>query len=127
MAASASDLAKSIQPDSTQYGDRKSLEAGLGAAVGAGGPAPSGGAASAAPPLDSSRDPMAALLSGDLNPGGGDVPLTDGLGVGPGMTPGAGQQDSRESRLRQLAQSAQTPLLRAAARSELRASLGRPV
>lgn len=127
MAASASDLQAGIQPDSTEYGDRQTLEAGIGAAVGAGGAAGGGGAASAAPPLDSSRDPMAALISGDLNPKAEGVALTDGLSVGPGDSPTLSATDTQHAKLLQLAQHAPSPLVRAAARAELRVRVSRPV
>jgi len=123
MGATASDLAKGIAPGSTEYGDRQVLEDGLGDAIidqPTGAPNPAAGA----PPLpvDSTGDPMAALLSGQLNPNAGQDPLTSGLSVGLGAgTPGSiEQQDPVKTRLQQVAQFAKSPLVRAAARNELR-------
>ena len=125
MPATAGDLANSIEPGSTEYGDRQVLEQGLAAAVpgNAGGPDP----AAAAPPapVDGLGDPLGALLGGSVDPQGGGA-ITDGLSVGPGTGPGgvSQQQDPRLTRLQQLAQHAKSPLLRASARNELRRLTG---
>lgn len=119
--ATASQTAASITPDSTQYGDRQKLEDGLGQAVGGATqpPAPSPNSPSA--PAGSIGDPMAALQGG-LDPGTGTGPLTTGLSVGAGAGPaGQEQQESPvKVRLQMVAQTARSPLTRAAARTELR-------
>lgn len=120
MAATPSDLIAGIEPGSLPQGERAPLEAGLaGGAVPGDSPTPAGGPAL---PMDSIQDPIAALLSGDINPGGQDTPLTSGLSVGPG--PGAMGGDLSENptsvRFRQVAMTASSPLTRAVARNELR-------
>ena len=115
--ASASQISKSIQPGSTESGQRQVLEQGLselGAPGGGPEPAPGGGGA-----LPSPGNPLQSLLSGEVNPGG-DVPLTDGLSVGPGLGGDQGAPDSRKERLKLLAQHAESPTLRAGAIAALR-------
>lgn len=123
------DLQHSIEPDSTEYGDRAQLEEGLSVlgaqqssappAVTAGGSAPS-----ATPPSETLGDPMALLLSDELSPS--DRPVTHGLSFGPGAgrAPQFGEGPNPEiERLRAVAQFARTPQLRAAARRLLRRKL----
>ena len=114
--ASPSQISKAIQPGSTESGQRQVLEQGL-AELGAGAsqaPAPQGGGS-----LPSPGNPLQSLLSGEVNPGG-DVPLTDGLSVGPGLGGDQGAPDSRKERLKLLAQHAESPTLRAGAIAALR-------
>ena len=117
MPASANQISKSIQPGSTESGQRQVLEQGL-AELGAGqAPTPS------APPgggaLPSPGNPLQSLLSGEVVPEG-NVPLTDGLSVGPGAGGTQGPPDSRKERLKLLSQHAQSPTLRAGALAALR-------
>lgn len=127
--ASADQLIKSIEPGSTEYGDRQTLEAGLATAVSG---TPSGPAATAAAsravPVDSTTDPLAAVLSGQLDIGSGG-PITDGLSVGAGAGPGGApeQQHPVKVRLQQVATQAKSPLTRAAARNELRRLVREPL
>ncbi len=119
--ATASQTSASIAPDSTEYGDRQTLEAGLGAAVGGATQLPATSPATPSSPAGSIGDPMAALLGG-LDPGAGPGPLTTGLSVGAGAGPlGEQQQQSPvQVKLQSLATSARSPMTRAAARNELR-------
>lgn len=116
-----STLSAAIQPGSTEYGDRQTLEAGLATLPGAGGgaPPPSGGGP-AAGGVPSMGDPLSALLSGGVDPTGGAGMLTDGLSVGPGTMPPGQQEDPLMTTLRTAAAEARSPVLRALARNELR-------
>ena len=114
--ATADQLRKSIEPGSIPHGDRAGLEQNLGelpstgaaqpARPAVGGPAPSG------------ADPLGSILSGELNPGGQNVPLTDGLSVGPGQGGPADIPDDKQQRL-QLLSTSRSPQIRAAARLAL--------
>lgn len=120
----ASQASKAITPGSTEYGDRQTLQQGLSAVLGGGGGAPAGGPVpgpGGPPPLPDTSDPLGALLSGAVKPGGGG-PLTDGLSVGPGVGPTNNDPMMGDSaqRLRALAQEASTPFLRQAALGLLR-------
>lgn len=117
------DLAAGIEPGSTEYGDRQTLEAGLATLPSApgGAPAPSAPAGGGAPPINGVTDPLGALMSGVIDPGQSGA-LTDGLSVGPG-TPPPGQGEAEQpvkTRLREIAMNARSPVLRAIARNELR-------
>jgi hypothetical protein len=112
--------AAAIEPGSIPYGDRQTAEQNL---AGLGGGAPPGGVPGgggpptpgAAPPIPT--DPLGALLSGDVVQPSGE-PITDGLNVGPGFSPGVTENlvpDALTERLRLLAQHAQTPELRVVA------------
>lgn len=118
--ATVSQTAASITPDSTEYGDRQTLEAGLAGAVG-GTQLPTQSPAGPSAPAGSIGDPMAALAGG-LNPGTGTGPLTTGLSVGAGAGPlGQEQQESPvKVKLQTIATTARSPMTRAAARNELR-------
>lgn len=120
MVATASDLTAGIAPGSLEHGERAPLEAGL--MSGAVGGASQGAAPSAPPPpVDAVGNPLAALINGDINPGGQPDPLTAGLSVGPGPGPaGTDPLEPKKVRLRQIATQGDSPLLRAAARNELR-------
>ena len=122
-----SQLVEGIEPRSLEHGKRAELEAGLqGALVDA--PAVPGGGAGGPPPVDSAEDPLAALLGGNLDPGGTGEPVTSGLSVGPGRMPLEAQpQDPRQIRLQQIATQAKNPTLRAMARNELRRNSGERV
>lgn len=121
MTASPSDLIAGITPGSLEYGKRAPLEAGL-LAGGGGGTATPGAIGAPSLPQDSVQDPIAALLSGDIDPGGQTAPLTSGLSVGPG--PGSLGDSPAERpvkvRLQNIASTAASPLTRAMARNELR-------
>lgn len=120
--------ARAIEPGSTEYGQRQVLEEGLaqvGGGVGAGGPpAPAAGP----PPLTIPEDPIGALLSGEVS-GNPNLPITDGLSVGDGAGPMTNDPmlGNRASRLRMIAEEASSPMVRAAARNELRRMAREPV
>ncbi len=116
MPATQDQLNQSIEPGSIPHGDRQGLEQGL---ADIGGAPPSGGPPGAGGPLPSPSNPLQSLLSGEVTPGG-DVPLTDGLSVGPGSGGAQGVPDARKERLKILAQHAQSPTLRSGAMAALR-------
>lgn len=114
-----------IQPGSTAYGDRQTLEQNLPLAT-AGGAGPGGGPEEEAPagggPVAIPEDPIGALLSGELDVASGE-PTTSGLSVGPGPGPPSPpdvMMGGRAEKLRLLATEASNPAIRAAARNELR-------
>lgn len=124
---SADDISRTIEPGSTEFGERDDIEANLQSAIpqlqGSAGPAspgllPSGGAGS-------SVNPMQELLGGEVS----DLPVTDGMSVGPGAGPGQTAQGVADSptmnKLRLLATEAKNPVLRQKARNALRAELRR--
>lgn len=114
----ARDAIRAIEPGSTESGDRQTLESGLSQVL-TEQETQQGG--QAAPGVVVPEDPIGALLSGEA--AGDDLPTTEGLSVGPGGGPGgtAGiMQGSRADSLRQIANEASSPMLRAAARAELR-------
>ena len=122
MPATASDLSAGIAPGSLPHGSRGDLEAGLASAIGTSAPSVDGAAGAVDPPVDSVDDPIAALLNGDITPGGGGGPITEGLSVGSGAGP-AGQVSGvspEQARLQQIAMQAKHPLIRQMARNELR-------
>lgn len=120
------DAQRAIEPGSVAHGERGQLESGLSEVLGqqaAQGPPAQGGAA----PLQIPEDPIGALLGGEVE-GNPDLPTTDGLSVGPGA--GAPQTDiapsmvtPRAEIMRELAETAASPAVRAAARNELRRTL----
>ena len=120
MPANASDISAAIPAGTFAQGDRQDFSANLQTALGGqgGGAQPGGGPAP--PPVDNVQDPMAALLSGELDPGG-EGPLTDGLSVGPGLGVDGfePQLDPRRVRLMQIATQSTSVVLRASARVEL--------
>ena len=118
---------RAIEPGSIPYGERQTLESNLPAALSqaesAAGPVVGAGAGAPVP-----SDPLQALLSGEVS--GGDLPVTDGLSVGPGASPvpqAGPMQSPRAERIRQLATQATNPRVRTAARMELRRMLGEPL
>lgn len=121
MAATPSDISAAIPAGTFAQGDRQDFTANLQTALGgqAGGGQAAGG--QAPPPVDSVSDPMAALMSGEINPGE-EGPLTDGLSVGPGAGPSGGepQMDPRRQRLMEIATQSTSLVLRSSARMELR-------
>ncbi len=123
------EVAKAIEPGSTEQGDRAALEQGLQQVSGGAASAP-GQAPPAAGGLNIPEDPIGGLLSGQVN-GNPDLPITDGLSVGPGAGADTGldpsMQTSRAAKVRDLAMNASTPAIRAAARNELRRMLREPV
>ncbi len=114
------DAAKAIEPGSTAYGDRATLEQGLTEAVSPG--APGAPQAPAAGNVGIPSDPVGGLLSGEVS--GDQLPTTDGLSVGPGA--GGAQnaapvlEGNRADGLRDLAENSSVPGIRQAARNELR-------
>lgn len=120
MPVSPSQLQAGIEPGSTEYGSRQTLEQGLGSLGGvAPGPGqPSTGLSGAPPPPGGS--PLDAMLSGRISPTGG-LPPTDGLSVGPGFTPSSQRAPSAtEQRLRLLMSNASSPFIRVQAERALR-------
>jgi len=109
----AKEAINSIEPGSTESGDRGALEQGLQEVLGA--PPAEGGApgAGGAGPVPSANDPLGALLGGGVHPGNED-PLTSGLSVGPGGGPPADDpmQSPKAVRLRIIAEHAKTPALK---------------
>lgn len=118
MPAGADQMRKSIEPGSVPQGERAGLEQNLGALTAGGGAgqpaqqAPGGAAPSAA-------DPLGALTSGEVNPGDTQVPLTDGISVGPGQGGKADVPDDQQQRLSLLASGSRSPAIRSAARLAL--------
>lgn len=114
---------KAIEPGSTEFGDRAGLEQGLVAANQAAG----GGPAGVAPPttaVPSGGNAISDMLSGAIKTDSG-LPLTDGLGVGPGQGPAsqqtAGPLDSDlATKLKMLASQASSPALRLLALNQLK-------
>jgi hypothetical protein len=127
----ASDLSAAITPGSTAYGDRQTLEANLQEAIpgGGGGPTVDGAFDAVEPGVDSADDPIAALLSGEINPGAQQGSLTDGLSVGDGPGPGGEgfAVTPEQVRLQEVATQAKHPLIRQMARNELRRLVGERV
>lgn len=123
MGAGSDLTSRAIAPGSTEYGERGSLEAGLSSAMsGGGGGTGAAGSGSVAAPVPSANDPLGALASGLVVPGGDMPPITDGLSVGPGAGPATMDPmlGDRAERLRMLATNAKSPLLRNYARIALR-------
>ncbi len=112
----------SIEVGSVSHGERAGLEAKLGQVIGGG---PDGGAPVGQVPVSPAptpENPLGALLGGGVVPGGEQGPLTSGLTVGAGPSPNANDpmQSDAAVRLRNLAEQASTPSLRAAARRMLK-------
>lgn len=113
-----------IEPGSIPYGERQTLEAGLSEISASA--APTGGPAQAAAvaPMPIPEDPIGALISGSVDPGASNSPITSGLSVGSGPGPAAVPADpmmgGKAAQLRLLAQNAASPTVRAAARRQLR-------
>lgn len=115
------DAQRAIEPGSVPHGERGALEQGLSEVLSnpqrGVQPVPGGGPS----PLAIPEDPIGALLSGEV--AGDDLPSTAGLSVGPGPGPAQTQDvmlGTRAERTRQIAQEASSPMIRAAARNELR-------
>lgn len=110
---SADDIARSIEPGSTEYGDRQVVEDRIRQVS---------AQAQAAPPVRDGSRARAALdktVAGPVS----DQPITAGLSIGPGAGPTsqAVVQGPRVEKLRILAKEARSPRLRALARDLLRA------
>lgn len=114
---SADDIARSIEPGSTEYGDRQVVEDRIRQVS---------AQAQAAPPT---RDGSRARSALDKTLGGpvSDQPITAGLSLGPGAGPSRQPvvAGPRIEKLRILAQEARSPRLRALARDLLRAEARR--
>ena len=114
------DSQRAIESGSTESGDRQVLEDGLSQVLGGSGAA--GGGAPSAGNVSIPEDPVGGLLSGAVQ--GDELPVTDGLSVGPGAGGESAQPASmltpRAEKLRDLAQNASVPGVRQAARNELR-------
>lgn len=108
-----------IEPGSTAYGDRQTLEAGL---EGLNPQTPTAGNPGAAPTttFPDAGNPFSHMLSGDISPD--SMPLTSGLSVGPGPSPATpGPLDGDlGSRLKAIADQTTSPTLRRLAVARLR-------
>lgn len=128
MPATPSDISAAIPAGTFAQGDRQDFTANLQTALGGQGGSSQAAGGQVPPPVDSVQDPMAALISGDLNPGEAGT-LTDGLSVGPG----AGvdgfepQLDPRRVRLTDISTQSNSLVLRSMARAELRLLDDEPV
>ena len=125
MAASPSDVARSIEPGSTESGERGPLAADIQSNLqGLAGAGPSLGPEATSPDIGG-IDPIQKLLDGETS----DLPVTDGMDVGPGAGPGTGldavKQSPRVQKLRMIALGAKSPVLRQFARNALRAEIRR--
>lgn len=114
----ASDIGDSIEPGTTQYGDRQAIEERMQQA--------SSQSQQSAPatPGASSTATQQRLASGPVS----DLPVTDGLSVGPGSVPSTQRDPANDPRLekyRLLAMNARSPVLRKLARNALQASVSR--
>lgn len=126
---SADDIARTIEPGSLEQGDRQAVASQLQQAIpslqGQGSPS---GPAPGAPAPGAPTDPMARLLNGGY---GSDLPVTDGLSVGPGAGPSSAAQGIASSplieRLRLVATEAKSPLLRQQARQALRREIRKAI
>lgn len=130
MAVTGDQMGAAIAPGSIEYGKKEQLVKSLGSMM-AGSHRPAG-AATPAPPAglqggDAPDDLLGMLSSGEMPPS--EVPLTDGLSVGPGagpVAPGISSIPSAmEDRLRLVALHAKTPMMRAMARNALRRQVTR--
>ena len=115
--ATPDQIIKSIEPGSIPSGQRGQLEQNIGQLPSSGPsqaaqPAPGGG-------IPSSSDPLGALTSGAVNPGDANVPLTDGISVGPGDGGAGDVPDDQQQRLSLLAHGSRSPAIRSAARLAL--------
>jgi hypothetical protein len=122
---SASDISDTIQPGSLEYGERQAVAGRLQEAL----PTLQGGTSSSAvapgaPAPGAPQDPMQRLLGGGFS---SDLPVTDGLSLGPGAGPPTSSVAMAESptigKLRLIAMQASSPLLRHYARTALRREL----
>ena len=115
------DSQRAIEPGSTESGNRQVLESGLSQVL-SGQEAQQGQSAPGGPPgVAIPESPLGALLSGEVE--GDQFPSTEGLSVGAGGGPAQEatiMQGTRANGLRQIANEASSPMLRAAARAELR-------
>jgi len=116
--ASADAIARSIEPGSTEYGERQEIASRLDQALSA---APQPGPAVAPGPAPASlTNPMDKLLGGGHS---SDLPVTAGLPVGPGPGPASASRGLASSpkaeQLRAIATSAKSPILRQLARDAL--------
>ena len=130
MPATPSDISAAIPAGTFAQGDRQNFTANLQTALGdqgSGAVQPTGSVPTSSTAVSGS-DPLAALISGDLDPGGDEVPLTDGLSVGPGKGLGGDAPlDPRRQRLMEIISQASSPVLRSSARMELRLLEDEPV
>ncbi len=103
----ASDIADSIEPGSLEYGDRQVVADRIQAASSQRNAASAPGAATAAT--------QGRLAAGPVS----DLPITDGLSVGPGAGADVKKSAPGEDQLRMIALNARNPLLRKIARDAL--------
>lgn len=105
--ATQDQLRRSIDPGSIPYGQRQGLESALSGLTPQAGPSPGGAAPTPGGNLGIPANPLDAMLGGMVKPGQGNI--TDGLGPQAGRDP---LLDSRVERLRLIANSAKSPVLR---------------
>ncbi len=122
--ASADDITRMVEPGSLEYGDRQALKGKLETALAQGG---GGGGVPQPGPTASTggaTNPMSRMLG---KPSDSELPVTDGLSVGPGAGPGRSPSALAESprigKLRMIALEAKSPLLRYYARLALRTEI----
>lgn len=113
---------QAIEANSTEYGDRQTLEEGLQALQGGGPmPSPDGGVAPPSTTLPAQGSPFSALLSGEVKAPTGN-PLSAGLSVGPGSGPANGPTDNDVGqKLKMILEQSSSPTLRRLAYMRLRA------
>lgn len=103
-----------IEPGSTEYGDRQTLEQGLQALSGGAAPEMGGEVMSPTTTVPAQGSPFSSLLAGDVAPNSNN-PLTAGLSVGPGAgpqrAPGPTDNDVGD-RLRMIAEQSSSATLR---------------
>ena len=124
--ATREQMTDSIEHGSTPYGERGPMEDSISSGLGASPPPGAGGGGPMAQPQPNvapvGGSPMDLLLSGDY-PNDPSLPLTDGLGVGPGagpLEPEGPPVPPLVERFRMVAQHAKSPTLRAEARAALK-------
>jgi len=120
----ADDISRTIEPGSLDQGDRQVVAQQLQTAIGPQtGPQPGSAPAPAGAP---GADELSRLLDGGHS---SDLPVTDGLSLGPGKGPasaaGLRSDSPKVKKLRLLALGASSPVLRQMARDALRAALAR--
>jgi hypothetical protein len=119
--ANADDIARTIEPGSLEQGDRNKIRGQLMEAFQSNGTNPVGAGAAA---QSGAGNPLDALMGGQHS---SDLPVTDGLSVGPGRGPAetTTTQSPLIEKLRALAVGANSPVLKQLARQALRAELAR--
>jgi len=120
---SADDIARTIEPGSLPQGERQEVAGQLQQALGGLASGPAAPVEAAPDAIEGDIDPLERLLSGEHT---SDLPVTSGLSQGPGSTGLRPQSETpKVERLRAVATSAKSPVLRYQARAALRRELKR--